>query len=189
MFSDAQSYYWQSQQQALNPQFATVSPVPVGGLAFTNGLARDRQANISFVHTDQRNTYMLSVFGDLQDLLSAPVPTSQSNCLIVQPASLINQPSCLTPQSNSTLYGARLSASRQMRPDLTGYVGVSYSLANEFGGSDRIFTAGAGLNYSLSPKTDAYISTQYVYRQSIDQFTSAGPPSDASVLIGMRHRL
>lgn len=189
VFSDARSYYWQSQQQAFNPQFATVSPVPVGGLAFTNGLARDRQANLSFVHTDQRNTYMLSVFGDLQDLLSAPVPTAQSNCLIVQPTSLTGQPSCLTPQSNSTLYGARLSASRQMRPDLTGYVGMSYSLANEFDGSDRIFTAGAGLNYSLSPKTDAYISTQYVYRQSINQLISAGPPSDASVIVGMRHRL
>lgn len=183
VFSDAQSYYWQSQQQALNPQFATISPVPIGGLAFTNGLARDRQANVSFVHTDERNTYMLSLFGDLQDQLSAPVLPGQTICATGQPAS------CVSPNATSSLYGARVSASRQLRRALSGYVGLSYSVANEFGGSDRIFTAGAGLNYSLSPKTDAYVSTQYVYRRSIDQFIASGPPSDASVIVGMRHRL
>jgi len=182
VFSDTQSYYWQTQQQALNPQFATISPIPSGGLALTNGLTRDRQANLSFIHTDERNTYTLSVFGDLQDLLSAPVPATGLNCLLAQPV-------CVTPQTNSSLYGARVSASRQLRRALSGYVGVSYSLANEFGGADRIFTAGAGLNYSLSPKTDAYLSTQYIYRQSIDQALPAGPPSDASVIVGMRHRL
>jgi len=183
VFSDAQSYYWQNPQQAFNPQFATISPVPVGGLAFTNGLARDRQANVSFIHADERNTYTLSLFGNLQDQLSAPVLTAQSNCVTGQPSN------CLSSNASSTLYGAQISASRQLRRALSGYVGLSYSVANEFGGSDRIFTAGAGLNYSLSPKTDAYLSTQYIYRRSIDQFISAGPPSDASVIVGMRHRL
>lgn len=183
VFSDAQSYYWQNQQQALNPQFATISPVPVGGLALTNGLARDRQANLAFIHTDERNTYMLSLFGDMQDQLSAPVVAGQSNCLAGQASS------CSSPNGSSTLYGARISASRQLRRALSGYVGTSYSLANEFGGNDRIFTVGAGLNYSLSPKTDAYISTQYLIRQSFDQVLSTGSLSDASVVVGMRHRL
>ncbi len=175
LFSDTQSYYWQTQQQALFPQFATVSPAPIGGLSLTNGLTRDQQANVSFIHTDDRNTYTLSVFGDLQNLLSAPNSISPSNPLLAQP--------------NTSTYGARLSASRQMRRNLTGYVAFSYSLANEFGGSDRIFTVGSGLTYSLSPKTDAYVSAQYLQRQSIDQILFGGPLSDATVMLGMRHRL
>ncbi len=184
VFSDVQSYYWQNPQQALNPQFATISPIPIGGLAFTNGLARNRQANLSFIHSDERNTYQLSLFGALQDQLSAPLPTSQPSCLI-DPSQL----SCLTPQSNSSVYGAQASASRRLRRELTGFVAASYSLANEFGGSDRIFAASAGLNYSLSPKTDAYLSTNYLQRQSNGQVLSTGSLSDTSVIIGVRHRL
>lgn len=192
-FSTSQSYYWQSSQQAINPSFATVSPVPIGGLAFTNGLARISQANLSFIHSDQRNTYQLRLFGSLQDQLSSPIPTSQ-NCLIDP-----TQSSCLTPlsNSNSSVYGAQITASRQMRRNLTGSVGASYSLANEFGGNDRIFTASAGLNYSLSPQTSTYLSANYVQRQSNDQValqsngqvSPVGSFSDASVIVGLRYTL
>ena len=191
VFSDAQSYYWQNPQRALNPDFATISPVPIGGLAFTNGLARTQQFNLSFIHSDQRNTYQLGLFGSLQNQLSAPLLTTQ-NCLIDP-----TQSSCLTNQSNlnSTVYGAQIGASRQMRPNLTGSVSASYSLGNEFGGNDRIFTASAGLSYSLSPQTDAYLSANYVQQQSNNQAIPTGPLSnstsysDTSVIIGIRHRL
>ena len=175
VFSDTQSYYWQTQQQALNPQFATVSPAAIGGLSLTNGLTRDRQANLSFIHADERNTYSLSLFGDLQDLLSSPTLTSPSNTL---PA-----------QSSSSTYGARVSVTRNLRRNLTGTGSVSYSLANEYGGSDRILTLGAGLNYSLSPKTDAYLSAQYLQRESMGQIFFGGNISDATVMVGMRHKL
>jgi uncharacterized protein (PEP-CTERM system associated) len=192
-FSTSQSYFWQSPQQAINPTFATVSPVPIGGLAFTNGLARNSQANLSFIHSDQRNTYQLSLFGSLQNQLSSPIPTTQ-NCLIDP-----TQASCLTvqPNSNSSVYGAQVSASRQMRRNLTGSVGASYSLANEFNGNDRIFTASAGLNYSLSPQTSTYVSANYVQRQSQNQAAllsngqvlPVGSYSDASIIVGLRYTL
>ena len=189
VFSDTQSYYWQTLQQALYPQFATVSPVPIGGLTLSNGLSRTQTANISFIHTDDRNTYTLSLFGQLQTQLSVPALIGQSNCLISQPSSF-TQSNC----ANSALAGARLSASRNLRRDLTGFVAVSYSLSNEFGGNDRSFEVDAGLNYLLSPKTSAYVSAQYLQNQSNGQsfFGGApfgGVPQQATVMVGIRHRL
>ena len=184
VFSDTQSYYWQTLQQALYPQFATVSPVPIGGLTLSNGLSRTQTANISFIHTDDRNTYTLSLFGQLQTQLSVPALIGQSNCLISQPSSF-TQSNC----ANSALAGARLSASRNLRRDLTGFVAVSYSLSNEFGGNDRSFEVDAGLNYLLSPKTSAYVSAQYLQTQSIGQSFFGGVPQQATVMVGIRYRL
>jgi predicted porin len=189
VFSDTQSYYWQTLQQALYPQFATVSPVPIGGLTLSNGLSRTQTANISFVHTDDRNTYTLSLFGQLQTQLSVPALIGQANCLISQPSSF-TQSNC----ANSSLAGARLSVSRNLRRDLTGFAAVSYSLSNEFGGNDRTFEVDAGLNYLLSPKTSAYVSAQYLQNQSNGQsfFGGApfgGVPQQATVMVGIRYRL
>jgi predicted porin len=84
-----------------------------------------------------------------------------------------------------------------MRRNLTGSVGASYSLANEFNGNDRIFTASAGLNYSLSPQTSTYVSANYVQRQSQNQAAllsngqvlPVGSYSDASIIVGLRYTL
>ena len=167
--------------QVLPPQ--TSSPVPSLCLPLNNAINRVQTAQIAFVHHDQRNTYSLSFFGNTQDLLS------------VNPASV---------QPNTWLYGASLNGTRQLRRDLTGYAGVSYSVASEFGGQDRVVTVNAGLNYNLAKHLDTYLTISYLDRQSSGQvFTTvpsvtnvpfvtnlpsvvSGPLTDFTTIIGIR---
>jgi hypothetical protein len=168
VFSTAQSYYWQTGGGALNPQFATASPVAQYGLALDNSISRDRTAQLAFIHTDERNQYGLSVFGDQRDRLNVnpDIP------------------------SRSWLYGVQLSASRKLRRELTGFASVSYSYANEFGGNDKIITANAGLSYLMSEKLECYITGNYLQRQSNGQtVTTQSSSSEAVVIVGMRRKL
>ena len=167
IFSDAQSYFWQTQQQALNPQFATISPVPITGLTPTNSLNRDRRPNLAFIHTDERNQYQLTLFGDKRDQLT------------VNPSGL---------PLNSLAYGATLSASRKLTRNLTGSSGVTYSHFSEAGSNGHVFTTYTGLSYSLSPKSDWYITGRYLRSETTGQISSSNI-WDATVLTGIRHRL
>ena len=168
-FFNSQSFYWQTQQQALSPQFATVSPVPTLGLALDNSINRDRNAQLGFVHQDERTQYGVSFFGDVRDRLDVITDGSSPR---------------------SWLYGVRLNASRQFRHDLTGYSGVSYSVASEFGGQDRIITVSGGLNYAMAKDLDCYVTAQYLQRQSSGQIilTQNVPLSDLVTIVGIRRR-
>ena len=165
VFSNAQSGYQQTQAQALFPQFATVSPISSLGLALDNSIYHTRSAQLAFVHQDGRNQYGLTFFGDMRDQLSI------GNTAI--PAA-------------SSLYGVRINASRKLRRDLTGHVGASYSLANEFGGNDRILTAEAGLNYTLSTNVNCYVTGRYLQRQSSGQTVDNVPLTDFLAIVGVR---
>ena len=164
-FSDSQSYYWQTQEQALFPQFATTSPIPSNGLALDNSINHDRDAELAFLHQGERTQYGLSFFDNMRDRLNVTTDT--------------------TP-AKSSVYGARLNVARKMRPDLTGQAGVSYSFANEFGGHDRILTADTGLTYMLAEDLNCYLTGRYLRRESRSQIISNVPLSEEVVLIGIR---
>jgi uncharacterized protein (PEP-CTERM system associated) len=167
VFSYPQSNYWQTLGQALFPQFGTVSPIPTLGLALDNSIDHDRTAQLAFVRQDpdQRTQYRLSFFSDTRNQLNV---TTQ------------------TIPSTSSLYGASLGATHKLRRDLTGYAGVTYSVANEFGGQDRIITANAGLTYSMAKDLDCYVTGQYLQRESSGQIAGIVPLTDAVAVIGIR---
>ena len=78
VFSNTQSYYWQSAAQALNPQFANTSLVPLTGLSLDNSINHERQARLSFSETYDRTSLSLSFFGTVRDRLNvvaADIPT------------------------------------------------------------------------------------------------------------------
>jgi uncharacterized protein (PEP-CTERM system associated) len=168
-FSYAQTDYLHGQQQSLNPQFATVSPIPTLGLALDNSVYHSRSVRLAFAHRDERNQYALSFFGNMRDRLSVTNDT--------------------TP-STSSLYGMSFTVSRKLRPDLTGHAGISYSLANEFSGQDRIFTADAGLTYTMAENLSTYITGRYLRRDSNGQIVNNVPvsniESDFEAIVGVR---
>jgi uncharacterized protein (PEP-CTERM system associated) len=166
-FADAQSGYWETGEQALFPQFATVSPVSTDGLALDNTINRERRAQLAFIHEDERNQYGLSFFGNMRDRLNVTTDT--------------------TP-SKSWLYGVRINASRKLRRNLVGYAAVSYSYANEFGGRDRILETDAGLTYALNENVDCYLTGRYLNRTSHGQDVADLPLSEFTASIGIRRR-
>jgi len=165
VFSDAQSAYRQPIAQTLYPDLATISPVPALGLALDNSVYHNRTAQLSFVHQDERNQYGLSLFGSTRDQLSAISDGTSGT---------------------SSLLGATIHGSRKLRRDLTGFADASYSLANEFGGSDRIFTGDVGLNYMLAQNLSCYVTARYLKRQSSGQTIGTGSLSDLATIVGVR---
>ena len=109
----------------------------------------------------------MSFFGDVRDRLDVTTETTP-------------------PQS--WVYGVRLNATRKLRRDLTGYAGVSYSVANEFGGQDRIVAVDAGLTYMLAKNLDCYLTGQYLQRESSGQIVTNVPLSDFVAVVGIRRR-
>lgn len=166
--------------QPQSPQLPIVSPVPQLCLPLNNAINRTQNAQLAFVHHDQRTTYTLSFFRTAQDQLS------------VTPGTI---------QANTSLYGASYNVTHQLRHNLSGYAGVSYSVASEFGGQDRIVTATAGLNYNLAKHLDTYLTVSYLQRQSSGQivpnvlfipngtnvpFVTSGNLTDLVTMIGIR---
>jgi hypothetical protein len=164
VFYDSQPYQ-QTAGQALFPQLATVSPVPTLGLALDNSINRDQNAYLTFAHHDERTGYGLSFFGDIRNQLN------------VTPGTI---------QPNSWLYGVSFNATHQLRRDLTGYAGVSYSVASEFGGQDRIITTSAGLSYQLAKDLTSYLTASYLQRQSSGETFGNVPLTDFTTIIGIR---
>ncbi len=164
-FSDAQSDYGQTLDQALLPQFATTSPLSANGLALSNSINHERRAQMAFLHQGERTDVGLSLFYDTRNRLSITTDT--------------------TPPK-SWIYGARLNLTRRMRTDLTGHAGLSYSLANEFGGHDRIFTADAGLSYKLDENLNATVTGRYLKRDSSGQTVSNVPLNEIVTIAGIR---
>jgi hypothetical protein len=156
-----------SQQGAYGqPPATTISPVGPGGLPLDNSIYRMREALLSLSHTDDRMHYGLELFGNIRDRLD-------------------NTVSSIAPRTSD--YGIRANVSRNMRPDLTGYIGASYSFANEFGGHDRILSADAGLNYMLSQWMSVYLTQRYIHRelQGVTGVSNA-PLSDELIMVGIR---
>jgi hypothetical protein len=100
-------------------------------------------------------------FGDIRDQLN------------VTPATI---------QPKSWLYGVRLDATRELRRDLTGYAGISYSVAGEFGGQDRIIR----LTCKLAKTLDSYLTASYLQRESSGEIVANVPMSDFTTIIGIR---
>jgi len=151
--------------QSLNSQLSTSSPYYSQGLALQNAIYHDRQARLNLSQHDERNTYGLSFYGELRDLLT-PIPG-------------------LKPKSS--LYGADLSLTRKMRKDLTGYLLTGYSYADEFNGRDKIFNATLGASYNLTDTFSVYAEDRYLHRDMKDIIGVANIPlSDDVFTVGIR---
>ena len=147
-------------------QFNSPTPVSPYGLSLDNFVYRQRRANLAMIHTAERTNYTLSFYGTERDRLTNVV---------------------LPYGNRDSYYGVSLGATRQMRADLTGGASISYSLANEFGGHDRILGLNAGLNYKLSQTFAVYLQTNYLDRSGAHL---VGVPnigaSEAEVLVGIQ---
>jgi len=169
-FYDSQTGLPDSGLQSSSAGSTPLSPTSPDGLALDNSINRERQFILSATHTEERTSISLGLFGTIRDRLDITiVPTAG-------------------PRTSE--YGVRASVGRKLRIDLSAEGDVSYSLADEFGGHDHILTAGAGLNYTYSEHTEAFLRAQYLQRESngIIGFGNA-PLSSAEIVIGVRYRL
>ena len=149
--------------QSLGPQLGITSPINSQGLAIDNSIYHDRMATVTLTRTVETMSYSLAFYDDTRKQ--------------------INVVAGLNP--NTSLYGATASISRQMWPDLTGFASASYSFADEFGGHDQIFSATAGLTYTVSDTFSLYALDRYLHRD-INAGAINSPLSDEEVVIGIR---
>jgi predicted porin len=147
------------------PEDEFISPLSTDGLSVDNAISRYRSVNASFVHQQTRTNYRLTLFGTIQNRLSFPVPVYGLR------------------QSS---YGASADAAHQLTRHLTASGEVSYSMADEFGGHDRILNTNAGLAYTATEKLTFYVRGIYLHRDSHNLFFPELPLSDVEVTIGVR---
>jgi predicted porin len=76
---------------------------------------------------------------------------------------------------------------------MTASIGGGYANYEEFGGHANVYTANAGLNYTLSPDTSVYFRTDYLTRESSSALRALSPFTgsldDLRVTIGISHTL
>lgn len=147
------------------PEDQFISPLSIDGLTVDNAISRSRSLNASFVHQETRTNYRLTLFGTMQNRLSFPVPVFGLR------------------QSS---YGASADVAHQLTRHLTASGEVSYSMANEFGGHDRILNTNAGLAYTATEKLTFYLRGRYLHRDSHNIFFPELPLSDVEATIGVR---
>lgn len=149
--------------------FGGGSPFGAGGLPLDNSLYRIRSAEGSLSHTMDRTRLMLMVYGTERDQLDVTT----------------------TPfKPRSSVYGVRLSASRQFRPTLEGMASVGYSKSNEFGGSDTILYTNAQLTYRLTDWMDVYLTNYLMHREMRSLIGVPNVPlTEDQVVLGLRARI
>lgn len=151
--------------QSINPALGTVSPLLSQGLAINNFLYHYRQGTVTLSHQMERTDVALSFYEVRQTQVQS------------------------TPgiDTSASLYGITATASRRMWSNLGGYVSLSYSKADEFGGHDQIYQGDVGLNFSLSDTLMLYAADRYLYRQSA--YASATPSGKTwieEIAVGIR---
>jgi hypothetical protein len=150
--------------------FNGYSPIGPGGLALDNSINRSRSINASFVHSDDRMRYTLSVFGSERDRLDVAPGTP------------------VLPRTS--VYGVRANVTRTFNADMNGDLSAGWSRSNEFGGRDDIYSADIRVNYHLSEHVDLFLTNHVVHRDSVGLVNvSTGNLTEDQVLIGIRGRL
>lgn len=144
------------------------SPVGSGNLALDNSLYRMRSIRASFLHTDDRMQYTLTLYGDERDRLDVAPGTS--------------------PLPRTSVYGVRARVSRQLNARMSAYVSGAYSFSNEFSGHDHIVTATGRLNYRLTESWNLYLSDFFVQRDNRHQTGVPNVPlTEDQVLLGIQY--
>jgi hypothetical protein len=89
-----------------------------------------------------------------------------------------------------TVYGIDLTATRELNRILSASLTADYSIAHEFGGTDKLGTFSAQLNYTISENWSANFRINYLDRQSrIPVPIAQGDVGDFQLGLGMRYRL
>jgi hypothetical protein len=146
------------------------SPIGPGGLALDNSINRTRSINGSFVHTDDRMRYTLSVFASERDRLDVPPGTP------------------VLPRTS--VYGVRADVSRTLNVDMDANLSAGWSRSNEFGGRDDIYSADMRVNYHLSEHLDVFLTNHILHRDAVGLVgVSTGNMTEDQVLIGLRARI
>jgi hypothetical protein len=95
------------------------------------------------------------------------------------------------PVNNS--YGVTANIGHDLSRLMTASIGGGYANYEEFGGHANVYTANAGLNYTLSPDTSVYFRTDYLTRESSSALRALSPFTgsldDLRVTIGISHTL
>ena len=144
------------------------SPYDPGGLALDNSIYHMRSIQLSLVHTDERTTYSGGLFGSERDRLD------------LAPGSRLPR---------TSVYGARLAVTQQIGTDWSAQLSANYSLGNEFGGHDRVFSGDARVNYHLTEAIDLYLSNGYTRRDSRNLLGfSNAPAEEDQIILGINAR-
>jgi hypothetical protein len=143
-----------------------INLLPLDGLALDNIISRYRTATAGLIHRMPRTTLNLTAYGTVRDYL-LPLPGFDLR---------------------QTIYGINVTASRELRRDLTGSLSADYSVAHEFGGIDKLATISAFLNYMISEKWSANLRISYLDRQARTGLPFAnGPLSNVQAGVGVRY--
>src|SRR5262249_50857357 len=111
------------------PQAQPIFIGPYGNLALDNDISRYRTATAGGNFKMPRTLFNFIVYGTVRDYL---VPVAAASV-------------------RQTVYGVDLTGSYDLTRDVTLTGGGDYSVAQEFGGHDKIGTISAGVNYNISP--------------------------------------
>jgi hypothetical protein len=134
-------------------------------------VSRYQIGSISWVEALDRNNVSLSLFGTRRTYL---VPG-------------------FTGPETSNSWGSSLLVSRNISPLLTGKLGATYGVDQEFGGQAETVSGQGELDYSLSRTTSIYFLSSYLTRTSSPSLQSLSPltgdSSDLIVRVGISHTL
>jgi len=143
-----------------------VNVAPLDGLALDNIISRYRTATFGLVHRMPRDTLTATAYGVVRDYL-LPLPGFDMR---------------------QTVYGGDLSYTHQFDRDLNGSLSGDYSVAHEFGGTDKIGTFSAFLSYTISREWSANFRLSYIDRVSRESIVfSNGTLDDVQVGLGIRY--
>lgn len=148
-----------------NAALGSVSPLLSQGLAIDNFLYHYRHAMVTLAHTMERTSISLSFFEERRTQVQ------------------------LIPgiDNSSSLYGITATASRRIHTDIDGFLSLSYSNADEFGGHDQFFQGNIGANFALSETLTLYAMNRYFYRESsYPPPVTAGRTTIEEVAVGIR---
>jgi hypothetical protein len=142
----------------------------VDGAIINNGIFRYRTASLTLIHMTDRTQYRLTGYRTTYDTLTPLVGGIQNN---------------------GQATGLDAAISRNITPNLTGSVGMNYSVQDQFGSQYRIFGGNVGLTYLMTAHMQAYVTATYLARRSDTTLVAASPFSGnlsvATITIGL-HR-
>ena len=143
-----------------------IKVAPLDGFALDNIISRYRTATVGLVNKMTRTTISLTGYGTVRDYLLPLIGFD----------------------ARQTIYGVDLSASHDLTRDFIVTVTGDYSVAHEFGGTDKLATITGLLGYNISPNWSANLRASYIGRDARTPIVSAnGSVSDIQVGLGMRY--
>ena len=152
-----------------SPSFGSgFNPVPLDHAPINSSISRYRSATLSLVHDSDIAQFRLTAFRTLVNRLTVEIGI---------------------PTVTST--GATFTISRNVNPNLTGDIDLTYRRQELLGGEHTVYSTRLNFNYMFSMLTSAYLRFAYMRRLTDAALVAATSPlssstSDASVIIGIR---